>query len=136
MSPEEIEELADLGKQLWRATFTADTSTIPQRMRYQLFKLMLHPKIGDFVLEITSRGEWDPDRIGHLVDMEGVIETSQGPLVERFVIAPLHEPNRRQGWVNASVVTLPLLEPGPGDDLVMRYASARSRVQAPSKAQP
>jgi hypothetical protein len=60
-------------------------------------------KIGDLVLEISSRGPADPDGIGWLLGIEG----RTGGTAARYVIEPLGRPGVEQGWVNADFVAVP-----------------------------
>jgi hypothetical protein len=90
---------------------------------------MRNPQIGDLVLEVSSWNQtWDPDSIEHLIGMEGVDRHPSGTLVDRYMVAPLHDQECHQGWRNASFIALPQLEPGLDGDLVGRYANARAKV--------
>jgi hypothetical protein len=63
---------------------------------------MSKPEPGDLVLEITHFGRgWDPNRIGHLVRIEG-----RAP-EERYIVAPAHAPAQHREWRHCSFIALP-----------------------------
>jgi len=102
MSPEESYLLAIVANELRRATLIGD----PPPLIAELRDRMNAPQRGDLVLEVSAMspmtpGHFDPDRIGRLVSVEGR-DPSQ-----RFVVAPMHDPERQQGWQNASFVAVP-----------------------------
>jgi hypothetical protein len=91
--------LADVG----RALFTAAISS----KRTDLLERMNNPRVGDLVLETTRLGPFDPDSIGRLVALEQPEQVYGRTEYGRFVVAPLHDPSREQGWQNAQFIALP-----------------------------
>jgi hypothetical protein len=104
MTTEESYLLAVMGRELYRHTALGSRPKMP--MSEALAERMAKPRPGDLVLEISTFSgmrpdRWDPDRIGRLVRVEG-----QEP-GERWVVAPLHDPEREQGWQNVIFIALP-----------------------------
>jgi len=98
MTGEDAYLLAIIGHELYRATLIGHAPPIIEKLRER----MLSPQPGDLVLEVSRLGgfrpdRFDPDSIGRLVRVEG----------DRFVVEPLHEPGKEQGWQNATFVALP-----------------------------
>lgn len=111
MTPEEARILAVVGHELFMA-----------RQGTPLAERMGTPQPGDLVLEITNFGRgWDPNRIGRLVRVEGRAPD------ERFIVAPLHDPEQHRGWRHCDFIALPtgdISEWLKGDE-----APARSKYQ-------
>jgi hypothetical protein len=102
------ELLATIGRELYR------------RANGRLAERMTNPRPGDLVIEMTSFGPWDPDQIGRIIRIEKADPNDD--LVERWVVAPLHDPEREQGWRNATFIAIPdtkvsrwLTEGAPGE---------------------
>jgi hypothetical protein len=104
VTPEESYLVAIAGYELYRAaTFTGGH---PTPMTAELAERMSKPRPGDLVLEVSTLAglrpdRWDPDRVGRLVSVTG-----RDPDI-RYVVAPLHDPGREQGWQNATFIALP-----------------------------
>jgi hypothetical protein len=104
MTEEESYQLAIVGYELYRVAVLAGS---PEgSIRSRLRERMQAPQPGDIVLEVSTLAglrpdRWDPDRIGRLVRHEG---TAPG---DRYVVAPLHDPEREQPWQNATFIALP-----------------------------
>jgi hypothetical protein len=111
MTPDESYLIAVVGRELYRATLVGDPS--PASLRAQLAGRMRNPRPGDLVLEVSPFSQmtperFDPDRIGRLIRTEAVDPLEavhEGE--ERQVVAPLHDPQREQGWRNATFIALP-----------------------------
>lgn len=112
MTPEDSYLLAACGYELYRnAVLTGGRPPMTE----QLGQRMRSPQAGDLVLETSTLAglrpdRWDPDRIGRLIRVESVpvVEGDEdGPRQDRHVVAPLHDPEREQGWLNATFVALP-----------------------------
>lgn len=104
MTPEESYLLAIAGYELYRHTALGSRPKMP--LTETLAERMAKPQPGDLVLEVSTLASlrpdrWDPDRIGRLVSVTG-----QDPSI-RYVVAPLHDPEREQGWQNARFIALP-----------------------------
>jgi hypothetical protein len=104
MTAEESYLLAVMGYELYRHTSPGSRPKMP--MSEALAERMAKPEPGDLVLEVSTLGgmrpdRWDPDRIGRLV------RTEDEDTDTRFVVAPLHAPEREQGWLNATFIALP-----------------------------
>jgi len=104
MTAEESYLLAVMGYELYRNTYLGSRPKMP--LTEALAERIVKPQPGDLVLEISTLAglrpdRWDPDRIGRLVRVEG--EDPDG----RWVVAPLHDPEREQGWQNATFIALP-----------------------------
>lgn len=102
MTAEESYLLAVVARELYRATLSGDAPSL----RTELRERMHDPRPGDLVLEVSTMApmtpeRFDPDRLGRLVRVEG-----EDP-GQRFVVAPLHDPEREQGWQNATFVAIP-----------------------------
>lgn len=96
MTPEESYLLAVVGQELYRATLSGSEPSLRAKLRERMHR----PQPGDLVLEVSMIGpltpeRFDPDRI------EG-----EGPGI-RYVVTPLHDPEREQGWQNATFIALP-----------------------------
>lgn len=103
MTPEESYLLAVAGYELYRHVVLTGRPTLATSM---LAERMRSPRPGDLVLEVSTLAgirpdRWDPDRIGRLVRVEG---SDPG---DRWVVEPLHDPGRGQGWQNATFIALP-----------------------------
>lgn len=97
MTPEEARMLAVVGRELYMATITN-----PAPDMKQLGDRMRHPRPGDLVLEVSGIGrDWDPDQLGRLIRIEGEFPD------DRYIVAPLHDPEREQGWRNSTFIALP-----------------------------
>lgn len=98
MTAEDSYLLAATGRALWSA---ACCGSVPPLIT-QLRDRMRRPQPGDVVLEISRWGgldpaRFDPDSVGRLVSHAG----------DRWVVEPLHDPGRQQGWRNADFIALP-----------------------------
>jgi hypothetical protein len=106
MTEEESYLLAVVGYELYRSALGGDHGSQRAAMRDR----MMAPKPGDVVLEVSTLGglrpdRWDPDRIGRLIRTEAEDPEAQEP--DRWVVTPLHDPEREQGWQNATFIALP-----------------------------
>jgi hypothetical protein len=104
MTTEESYLLAICGYELYRAATLAGGRSTP--VTAELAERIGKPRPGDLVLEVSTLAglrpdRWDPDRIGRLLRIEG---EEPG---DRYVVAPLHDPEREQGWQNATFIALP-----------------------------
>ena len=104
MTPEESYLVAIAGYELYRHSSLGSRPKMP--LTEALAERMAKPRPGDLVLEVSTIAglrpdRWDPDRIGRLVRHEG-----EDP-GDRWVVAPLHDPEREQGWQNARFIAIP-----------------------------
>ena len=109
MTEEESYLLAVVGHELYRAAVLSGGSP-DGSVRAKLRERMMAPRPGDVVLEVSALaglrpGRWDPDRIGRLVRTEAEDPEASEP--DRWVVTPLHDPEREQGWQNATFIALP-----------------------------
>lgn len=104
MTSEESYLIAIAGYELYRHTALGSRPKMPLTETFA--ERMAKPRPGDLVLEVTTLAglrsdRWDPDRIGRLASVTG-----KDPDI-RYVVAPLHDPEREQGWQNATFIALP-----------------------------
>lgn len=107
MTEEESYLLAVTGYELYRSVLAGSPEG---SQRAAMRKRMLAPQPGDIVLEVSVMAglrpdRWDPDRIGRLVRTEADDPEAREP--DRWVVTPLHDPEREQGWQNATFIALP-----------------------------
>lgn len=100
MTEEESYLLAIVGRELYRFVLGGD----PGSLRGAIRGRMMAPQPGDVVLEVSpfssmAPGRFNPDRIGRLVRTEK--ERPEATEPDRWVVAPLHDPEREQGWQDA-----------------------------------
>lgn len=106
MTAEESYLLAVAGYELYRSVLSGGGGSLREKLRERMMK----PQPGDVVLEVSTlagirRDRWDPDRIGRLVRTEKEDPEAREP--DRWVVTPLHDPEREQGWQNATFIALP-----------------------------
>lgn len=97
MTADEALISANLARSLWSAMLRSPAA------REESLERMRNPQPGDLVVEVSrlSGRITDPGAIGRLVRVEGDPE-----LGGRYVIKPLHQPFREQGWRNALMVAV------------------------------
>lgn len=69
----------------------------------RLSQRMMHPEVGDLVVETSSLRGYDPDGVGHLRAVEG--DDPQYPDI--YVVEPLHRPGEQVRWGNATFLAVP-----------------------------
>lgn len=67
---------------------------------------MMLPQVGDLVVEVTGR-LFERDSVGRLIAIELDPDDPDPRYVQRWVVAPLVDPERHQGWSNAEFIALP-----------------------------
>jgi hypothetical protein len=67
---------------------------------------MMRPQVGDLVVECTGR-VFERDSVGRLIEVELYDDDPDPAFVKRYVVAPLVDPERHQGWSNAEFIALP-----------------------------
>ncbi len=90
----------DLGRALFNLALRPASGSTALRVR------MMRPQVGDLVVEVTGR-KFERDSVGRLVAVELDPDDPDPAFVQRWVVAPLVDPERHQGWSNAEFIALP-----------------------------
>lgn len=100
MTNDPVELLYYASRALWLSANTGNPSISTARLRTR----MRNPQPGDLVIEVSGLNHtFDPDSVGRLIRIEHPDDMD----LTRWIVEPLHEPGREQGWRNAEFVAVP-----------------------------